>query len=43
MQPVRHLSCCRFPGLSLATPKGELSWRPSFNLRGLACLPVRLR
>ena len=33
----------RFPGLSLATPKGELSWRPSFNLRGLACLPVRLR
>ncbi|WP_246103033.1 cytochrome P450 family protein [Streptomyces piniterrae] len=33
----------RFPRLSLATPKDELSWRPSFNLRGLASLPVRLR
>ncbi|POX42885.1 cytochrome P450 [Streptomyces sp. Ru73] len=33
----------RFPGLSLAKPAEELSWRPSFNLRGLASLPVRLR
>ncbi|WP_407550912.1 cytochrome P450 [Streptomyces sp. Pv4-95] len=33
----------RFPGLSLATPADELPWRPSFNLRGLASLPVRLR
>jgi cytochrome P450 len=30
----------RFPGLRLAAPTGDLSWRPGLLLRGLTSLPV---
>ncbi|TWP50383.1 cytochrome P450 [Lentzea tibetensis] len=32
----------RFPKLRLAVEPGQAEWRPSFNLRGLASLPVAL-
>jgi cytochrome P450 len=33
----------RYPGLRLAIPPGDLSWRPGVLFRGLRDLPVRLR
>ncbi|MEU4220714.1 cytochrome P450 [Actinoplanes sp. NPDC026623] len=32
----------RFPRMRLATPAGEVRWRPSFRTRGLVALPVTL-